>query len=150
MRLIHLLQQNAEWMCAIAITFFSAVQCCLAYQQNIQSIRNQRLELANELDEVCSRFTVYNKDEAQRILQWLMSKASKFIFLLNTKDREKYKILCNFLFNYHTYPVKNQEEMIQIMKRFNEMLGELDFVLGNANYGFQKDNKEFKSTVNNA
>ena len=40
--------------------------------------------------------------------------------------------------------------MIQIIKQFNEMLGELDFLLGNANYGFKKDNKEFKSTVNNA
>lgn len=149
-KLLHFLQLNAEWMCAIAITFFSAVQCYLAYQQNIQSIRSQRLELANELDEVCSNFAIYDKDEAQKILQWLISKASKFVFLLNRKDREKYRKLCAFLYNYHSFPVSDQSQMIKIMEQFQGLLGELDMVLGNANYGFQKDDKEFKSTVNDA
>lgn len=147
---MQFLQQNAEWMCAIAITFFTAMQCYLAYQQNMQDVKNKRLELANELDEICSKFLIYDKNEAQIILQWLISKASKFIFLLNKKDRKKYKKLCAFLYNYQYYPVSNQDQMIEIMKQFHELLGDLDIVLGNANYGFQKDDKEFKSVVNNA
>lgn len=148
--IIHFLQQNAEWMCAIAITLFTAMQCYLAYQQNMQDIKNKRLELANELDEVCSKFAIYDKDEAQRILQWLVSRASKFIFLLNKEDREKYRKLCAFLYNYHSFPVEGQTQMIEIMKQFHGLLGELDMVLGNADYGYQKDDKKFKSVVKNA
>lgn len=150
-KILHCLQQNAEWMCAIAIALFSAVQCILAYQQNLQNIRMKRLELANELDKISCNFAVYNKDEAQEILQWLISKASNFVFLLNTKDLEKYRKLCTFLFNYHTYPVHSQDEMIEIMKQFHTLLGELDMVLGSANYGFQNNKQEFNNKmVNNA
>ena len=50
MAILRFLQQNAEWMCAIAIVGFTAVQCWLAYQQNMQNIRMKRLELASKLD----------------------------------------------------------------------------------------------------
>lgn len=149
MELLHFLQLNAEWMCAIAIVFFAAVQCYLAYQQNMQDLKIKRLELANELDGVCSTFTGYDKSEANRILQWLVSKASKFIFLLNKKDRECYTRLCAFLYNYNFDPVKSQEEVLEIIKQFYTLVGELDMALGNANYGFQKYNKELKSMVKN-
>ena len=53
MVILQFLHQNAEWMCAIAITFFAAVQCWLSYQQNLQNIKMKRLELANKLDNTC-------------------------------------------------------------------------------------------------
>ena len=56
MSILRFLQQNAEWMCAIAIVGFTFIQCLLAYQQNMQNIRMRRLELASKLDEVAAQF----------------------------------------------------------------------------------------------
>ncbi len=79
MSILKFLQQNAEWMCAIAIVGFTAVQCWLAYQQNMQNVRMKRLELANGLDHVCTIFTG-DKEHAKRISEWLLSNASTLYF----------------------------------------------------------------------
>jgi len=107
MLILRFLQQNAEWMCAIAIVCFTAVQCWLAYQQNMQNIRMKRLELANNLDTVCSTF-LGERSESIEILQWLTANASSFIFLLNKKDRAYFKKLFIFLMNYkNSNPERN-------------------------------------------
>lgn len=141
MFLLKFLQNNAEWMCAIAITIFAAVQCYLAYQQNMQNIRLKRLTLANELDIVCNKF-LGEKQEAREVSNWLMSNASNFIFLLNKKDRAKYTNLCAFLYNYQNVVLKNQEETVEVIKQFNNLLFELDLALGNATYGLINEKKE--------
>lgn len=143
MILLKFLQNNAEWMCAIAITIFAAVQCYLAYQQNMQNIRFKRLALANELDKVCNKF-LGEKSEAREVSNWLMSNASNFIFLLNSKDRAKYSNLCAFLYNYQSVVLGNQEGIAEIVKQFNNLLYELDLALGNATYRLinEKNEKE--------
>ncbi|HPT41676.1 MAG TPA: hypothetical protein PLG15_04760 [Candidatus Gastranaerophilaceae bacterium] len=138
MLLLKFLQNNAEWMCAIAITIFAAVQCYLAYQQNIQNIRFKRLALANELDIVCNKF-LGEKQEAREVSNWLMSNASNFIFLLNKKDRVKYTNLCAFLYSYQSIVLKNQEETAELIKHFNNLIFELDLALGNATYDLIKE-----------
>ena len=144
MAILRFLQQNAEWMCAIAIVIFTAVQCWLAYQQNLQNIRMKRLELANGLDRVCTIFAG-EKEHAKRISEWLMSNASNFIFLLNKKDRAKYMNFAAFLYNYCNHTFLGQVEVIQAMKDFNKLLYELELVLGNAKYGLINEQKELEA-----
>lgn len=143
MVVLRFLQQNAEWMCAIAIVIFSAVQCWLAYQQNFQNIKIRRLELANKLDEVVTVFLGAN-NEANQIMTWLSANASNFSFLLNKKDREGYKKLLYFLLNYKRTPVHNEIEMTTAIQTVMNLVGEIDCALGNANYGFVNEKKEFE------
>ncbi len=146
MLILKFLQHNAEWMCAIAIVGFTAVQCWLAYQQNIQIIRMKRLELAHRLDEVAAQF-LGQHEEASYVSRWLVANASNFAFLLNAKDIEKYKRLANFMLNYTRMSYEpSTEEKIEVLKTFLELVGQLDFVLGNAKYGFVEAGKEFEST----
>lgn len=142
MSIIHTLQQNAEWMCSIAIVIFTAVQCWLVYQQNLQNIKIRRLELANKLDEVATVFLGANK-EATELLTWLSANTSNFIFLLNNKDRKCYKKLLFFLLNYKKTPIHNENEMVSAIKLVTNLVGEIDCALGNANYGFVNETKEF-------
>ncbi|CDE45509.1 unknown [Clostridium sp. CAG:768] len=149
MTLIKILQNNAEWMCAVAITFFTAIQCWLTHQQNIQSLRLKRLELANELDKTSSKF-LGERSETIEILQWLTANASNFIFLLNQKDRLYYKKLFLFLMNYkNSNPENCPLKMEAAIKELNIILGELDSVLGNANYGFANDKDEIEKMKKN-
>lgn len=142
MTILKFLQQNAEWMCAIAIVGFTAVQCWLAYQQNMQSIRMKRLELASNLDAVCSKF-LGERAEAIEVLQWLTANASNFIFLLKPKDRIYYKRLFAFLMNYkNSNPECCPLKMENAIRELNNILGDLDSVLGNAKYGFANDKDE--------
>ncbi|DAB14653.1 TPA: hypothetical protein CPU00_08940 [Candidatus Gastranaerophilales bacterium HUM_18] len=142
MNILNFLQHNAEWICAITITLFTATQCRLAYQQNLQNIRMKRLELANELDKVANKFLA-EKEEAIEIANWLTSNASNFIFLLNSKDRKKYKDLLLYLYNYHNYPATINKE--KAIKDFLNLVYELDSVLGNAQYGLVNEKKEFSN-----
>lgn len=142
MTILRFLQQNAEWMCAIAIVGFTAVQCWLAYQQNMQNIRIKRLELANKLDEVAAQF-LGEKEEAKIVRTWLVSNASNFGALLNSKDINSYKKLSVFIYNYLNVNTINQKESL---RQFMDLVSELDVVLINAKYGFVKAGKEFEST----
>lgn len=149
MVILKFLQYNAEWMCAIAIAFFAAVQCWLAYQQNLQNIKIKRLELANKLDKVCSIF-LGEKNEATEILKWLNENASNFVFLLNKNDRIAYKKLLLFLMKYRNYPSEyTSSQKIEAINNLNNLLSELDSVLGNANYGFVNDKFELQKSDNN-
>lgn len=142
MAILRFLQQNAEWMCAIAIVGFTAVQCLLTYQQNMQNIRIKRLELANKLDEVAAQF-LGEKEEAKIVRTWLVSNASNFGALLNNKDLGSYKKLSLFIYNYLNVNTINQKESL---RQFTDLVSELDAVLINAKYGFVKAGKEFEST----
>ena len=98
MAILRFLQQNAEWMCAITIVGFTAVQCWLAYQQNMQNIRMKRLELASRLDEVAAHF-LGEKEEAKIVRTWLVSNASNFGALLPQPTRKQAaKIINNNFF----------------------------------------------------
>lgn len=142
MAILKFLQQNAEWMCAIAIVGFTAVQCWLSYQQNMQNIRIKRLELASKLDEVAAQFLGDN-EEAKIVRNWLVSNASNFGALLNNKDLASYKKLSVFIYNYLNVNTINQKESL---RQFTDLVSELDAVLINAKYGFVKAGKEFEST----
>lgn len=142
MAILRFLQQNAEWMCAIAIVGFTAVQCLLTYQQNMQNIRIKRLELANKLDEVAAQF-LGEKEEAKIVMTWLVSNASNFGALLNNKDLGSYKKLSLFIYNYLNVNTINQKESL---RQFTDLVSELDAVLINAKYGFVRAGKEFEST----
>ena len=143
MTILKFLQENAEWMCAIAIVIFTAVQCILTYQQNMQNIRMKRLELASRLDEVAAQF-LGSKEEAKLVRTWLVSNASNFGALLNNKDLNAYKKLSVFVYNYLNLNIINSEEQIQAIRNFLDLVSELDAVLINAKYGFVKAEKEFE------
>lgn len=145
MAILRFLQQNAEWMCAIAIVGFTAVQCLLAYQQNMQNIRIKRLELASKLDEVAAQFLGDN-EEAKIVRNWLVLNASNFGALLNNKDLGSYKKLSVFIYNYVNANIIAQEEQIAALREFTNLVSELDAVLINAKYGFVRSGKEFEST----
>ena len=143
MVILKFLQQNAEWMCAIAIVGFTAVQCFLVYQQNMQNIRMKRLELANKLDEIAAQF-INSKEEAKLVRTWLVSNASNFGALLNNKDIAAYKKLTFFICNYINTNIISQEQQISILHNFTNLVSELDAVLINAKYGFVKAGREFE------
>lgn len=145
MAILRFLQQNAEWMCAIAIVGFTAIQCWLAYQQNMQNIRMKRLELASKLDEVAAQF-LGDKEEAKLVRNWLVSNASNFGILLNAQDINSYKKLLIFIYNYLNVNIINPEEQVLALRQFTDLVSELDAVLINAKYGFVKAGKEFNST----
>ena len=142
MAILRFLQQNAEWMCAIAIVGFTFIQCLLTYQQNMQNIRMKRLELASKLDEVAAQF-LGEKKEAKIVRNWLVSNASNFGALLNNKDLGSYKKLSVFIYNYLNVNTINQKESL---RQFTDLVSELDAVLINAKYGFVRAGKEFEST----
>lgn len=145
MTILKFLQENAEWMCAIAIVIFTAVQCILTYQQNMQNIRMKRLELASRLDEVAAQF-LGSKEEAKLVRTWLVSNASNFGALLNNKDIVPYKNLARFILEYLNTDISllNQEQQIFVLHNFSNMVSELDAVLINAKHGFVKAEKEFE------
>lgn len=145
MTILKFLQQNAEWMCAIAIVGFTSVQCWLAYQQNMQNIRMKRLELASKLDEVAAQF-LGDKEDAKIVRTWLVSNASNFGALLNNKDINSYKKLSVFIYTYLNANIINPEEQIAALREFTNLVSELDAVLINAKYGFVRAGKEFEST----
>lgn len=145
MAILRFLQQNAEWMCTIAIVGFTAVQCWLAYQQNMQNIRIKRLELASKLDEIAAQF-LGDKEEARIVRTWLVSNASNFVALLNARDINSYKKLLAFIYNYLNVNILNSEELVLALRQFADLVSELDAVLINAKYGFVNAGKEFEST----
>lgn len=145
MTILKFLQQNAEWICAIAIVVFTAVQCLLTYQQNMQNIRMKRLELASKLDEVAAQF-LGDREEAKIVRTWLVSNASNFGALLNSKDINSYKKLSVFIYSYLNKNIINPKEQILELQQFTDLVSELDAVLINAKYGFVRAGKEFEST----
>lgn len=145
MAILRFLQQNAEWMCAIAIVGFTAVQCWLAYQQNMQNIRMKRLELTSKLDEIAAQF-LGEREEAKLVRTWLVSNASNFAMLLNNKDLTAYKELTILIYNYLNIEDISREQKLATLGNFINLVSKLDAVLINAKYGFVRAGKEFEST----
>lgn len=138
MTALTFLQQNAEWICAIAIVMFTAVQCWLSYQQNMQNIKMKRLELAKNLDEVASNF-LGKKEEAKIIRNWLIAHTSDFCALLKKKDLIAYTELSKFIFDYLNLNEISKEYEARSIYNFLSLLSELDSALINAKYGFSNN-----------
>ena len=96
--IINTLQQNAEWLCAIAIAYFAWKQYAITKLQIQQDLRMQRLELAQQLDEAFKNFPL-NKEEAHECVAWCISHSSKFMFLLNEKDAMFFTKFIDFLWD---------------------------------------------------
>ena len=94
--MIELLQQNAEWMCAIGMLVFAGVQVWQTKEQQKCDLCLKRLELAHGLDEIASTFTD-DDDSAVKICQWLDSNASYFCAYLDKDGLDNYKKLSFYL-----------------------------------------------------
>lgn len=137
------LQQNAEWLCAIAIAYFAWKQYAITKLQIQQDLRMRRLELAQKLDEACKEFP-YNKETANKLLEWCTAHQSEFIFLLQGKDGVPFAQLMQFVLNLrHRYTVNPQAIIEEDIKQMYALVEKLDYALGNAKYGLTeiKQNK---------
>ncbi len=144
MFLLTFLQQNAEWLCAIAIAYFAWKQYAITKLQIQQDLRMQRLELAQQLDEACKNFPL-NQEAANNLVEWCLSRSSKFMFLLNEKDATFFAKFINFLWDvrmkYANNVSFNQIETTQVFMNF---LSTIDMLLGNAKYGLTEIKPEKK------
>lgn len=144
-QILTALQQNAEWLCAIAITYFAYKQYAITKLQIQQDLRMQRLELAHQLDTKCTDFP-YNKEEADEIVSWCSSHSSKFLFLLNEQDGMVFANFFNFLWDIRLKYTNNVPfDKIAGAKQFMNYVQQIDLVLGNAKYGLtnmKKTNKK--------
>lgn len=132
--IIEVLQQNAEWLCAVAITYFAWKQCEISKMQVKQDLRLKRLELANKLDEVCKTFPE-NKTEKDKIMEFLISNNSNFIFLLNKKDSIKYILFANYVFCLYQKGKELYDYKLCDMQKYYAYLNDVDLALGSADYG---------------
>lgn len=143
MNSLSFLQQNAEWMCAIAIVLFTAVQCWISHAQFKQDLRLRRFDLARRMDEACIIYK-FDKESIRKIIDWFNRNQSHFMYLLSEKDLEKYDIFQKCLEElYYKNPTFNAA-----IKIYRKCLVDLDVVLLNASYGIRKlkkKNKKFKA-----
>ena len=136
-------QQNAEWLCAIAIVYFAYKQYAITKLQIEQDLRMQRLELAQQLDEICKNFPV-DVDEANDIVSWCLSHSSKFMFLLNEKEGKIFTAFIDFVWDMRLkYTNKIPFSQIDAAKQFTDFQQHIDLALGNAKYGLT----EIKSNI---
>lgn len=127
------LQQNAEWICAVAIVIFTAAQCLISYAQYKQELRFKRFNLAQQMDEACIIYK-FDKESVQRVVDWFNKNQSQFMYLLNEKDLFHYDIFQSLLKElYNTNPPFNVA-----IELYRKVLVSLDIVLLNANYGIRK------------
>lgn len=127
------LQQNAEWMCAVAIVIFTAVQCLINHAQYRQELRFKRFNLAQQMDEACIIYK-FDKESIQKIVDWFNKNQSQFMYLLNEKDLFHFDIFQSLLKAlYDTNPPFN--ETIEL---YRKVLVSLDVALLNANNGIRK------------
>lgn len=141
--LFDMLQKNAEWLCAIAIAYFAYKQYAITKLQIEQDLRMQRLELAQQLDEICKNFPVDVK-EANDIVSWCLSHSSKFMFLLNEKEGKVFTEFINFIWDMRLkYTNKIPFNQMDAAKQFTDFQQHIDLALGNAKYGLTeiKSNK---------
>ena len=127
------LQQNAEWICAVAIVIFTAAQCLISYAQYKQELRFKRFNLAQQMDEACIIYK-FDKESVQRVVDWFNKNQSQFMYLLNEKDLFHCDIFQSLLKElYNTNPPFNVA-----IELYRKVLVSLDIVLLNANYGIRK------------
>lgn len=136
------LQQNAEWMCAVAIVIFTTAQCLISYAQYKQELRFKRFNLAQQMDEACIIYE-FDKESVQRIVDWFNKNQSQFMYLLNEKDLSHYDIFQALLKElYNTNPAFNN-----VIELYRKCLVHLDVALLNANYGIRKLKKVKKHKI---
>lgn len=141
--MILFLQQNAEWMCAIAIVLFAAVQCKISHSQFKQELRLRRFDLAHEMDEACIIYK-FDKESVKKIIDWFNKNKSQFMYLLSEKDLYHLDIFEALLKKlYEQNP--SFDEKIAL---YRKCLVHLDVALLNANYGIRKLHKVKKQKVN--
>ena len=131
--MLQFLQLNAEWICAIAIVFFTAIQCYISHSQYKQELRLRRLNLAKQMDEACIIYD-FDKESIQKVVDWFNKNQSQFMYLLNEKDLKYYDIFQELLKELHKHNL-TFDEAIHI---YRKLLVNLDVALLNANYGIRK------------
>lgn len=144
MFVLTFLQQNAEWMCALAIAYFAWKQYVITRLQIQQDLRMRRLKLAQKLDETCKEFPA-NKEETDKLLMWCTSHQSEFIFLLRGKDGIPFAQLMKLVIDLRQKYIVNQSKVTEAdVKQLYTLVEQLDYALGNASYGLTeiKQNKK--------
>lgn len=136
---LSFLQSNAEWMSAIGLVVFAAVQVWLMHAQNRQQIRLKRLDLAHEMDVVCAEFDG-EKISAIKVQEWFVRNQSLFTFLLNRKDVKSVEAAFAFLSNVRQHLIIPTEEAINNIKQFDSIINNVSCALGCAHYGIVSDN----------
>ena len=131
--MIKFLQQNAEWMCAIAIAIFTAMQWWITRAQFKHELRQKRFELAHEMDEVCIIYN-FNTETIQKVVDWFNRNASRFMYLLNEKDLYHYDIFYSLLKELY----KKYYSFDEVKSLYRKCLVHLDVALLNADYGIRK------------
>jgi len=135
MFVLNFLQQNAEWLCAIAIAYFAWKQYAITKLQIQQDLRMRRLELAQKLDEACKEFPA-NKEEAEKLFIWCTSHQSEFIFLLQGLDSVPFAQLMSLLMTVRQRYIEDPSSISeQDVKQLYSLVEKLDYALGNAKYG---------------
>jgi len=136
------LQDNAEWICAIAIVLFTAAQCIITYAQYKQELRFKRFTLAQQMDEACIIYK-FDKKSIQKIVDWFNKNQSQFMYLLNEKDLYHYDIFQSLLKELYD---KNPS-FKEAITLYRKCLVNLDVALLNANYGIRKLKKVKKHVI---
>lgn len=137
------LQQNAEWMCAIAIVFFTIIQCWISHSQYRQDLRFRRLDLANKLDEVFAHFA-YTKEDCIKRIDWLMENQVSFMFLLNKSEQKLYWQLYEYISSLVNPKDKDYWEKKEYSEKYYAYLMQLDSALASAKYGIQEYKNKLK------
>ena len=139
--MLTFLQQNAEWMCAIAIVIFTIVQCIIIYAQYRQELRFRRFELAHKLDVAVTSF-LGTSETTENLLNFLSSNQSNFKYLLKENENKAAVTLMGFVLNVRNKTSITTSESIDILKKTNDLTNILADNLCNASYGIQKIKKE--------
>lgn len=134
--MLQFLQQNAEWMCAIAIAGFTAMQCWISHSQVKQELRFKRFNLAQQMDEACIIYK-FDKKSVKKIVDWFNKNKSQFMYLLNEKDLHHLDVFEELLEQLY----KNNPSFDEVIPIYRKCLIALDVALLNANYGIRKLHK---------
>lgn len=145
--MLQFLQVNAQWMCAIAIVIFTAVQCWISHAQYRQELRFRRLNLANELDRNFAHF-VYKKEDCSKRLDWLMENQVSFMFLLKTKDQKLYWQLYEYVRSLQNPKDPDYWEKTEYHDKYYNYLIQLDTALASARYGIYRRRGQSKKYKN--
>ena len=135
------LQENAEWMCSIALVFFAFMQWWISRKQVIQDLRFKRLELAQQLDKVGITF-LGNSETSMPLLQFIAENQSSFKFLLKEQSYKHVEILYNFVHKVRNTKSLSQKDILQNIVTSSEYLNNLTDALCNAEYGMVKYKSE--------
>lgn len=141
--MIQFLQQNAEWMCAIAIVIFTAVQCLISHSQFKQELQLKRFDLAHQMDEACIIYK-FDKKSFKKIVDWFNKNKSQFTYLLNEKDLHHHDVFEALLEKLY----EKNPSFDEVIYLYRKCLVHLDVALLNANYGIRKLHKVKKQKIN--